>query len=66
MFLYGYLHILTIEFYRVFLERVREMIEEANHIRITSLAGTDVEFNNNPKHPVYSRNGYADTPGHIS
>jgi leucyl aminopeptidase (aminopeptidase T) len=48
---------------RVFLERVREMIEEANHIRITSLAGTDVEFNNNPKHPVYSRNGYADTPG---
>jgi len=48
---------------RIYLQKVCEMIEETKHIRMTSSAGTDVEFDNNPKHPVYSRNGYADTPG---
>ncbi len=48
---------------KIFLENVREVIEKSNRIRITSAAGTDVEFLNNPSHPVYSRNGYADTPG---
>jgi len=48
---------------RVYLDKVRDMIEGTKHVRMTSPAGTDVEFDNNPKHPVYSRNGYADTPG---
>lgn len=48
---------------KVFLEKVREMIEKTKHIRMTSVAGTDVEFDNNTRHPVYSRNGYADKPG---
>lgn len=48
---------------KVYLEKVREMIEGAKHIHMTSPAGTDVEFNNNPEYPVFSRNGYADTPG---
>ena len=48
---------------RVYLGKVREMIEKTKHVRMTSPAGTRVEFDNSPKHPVYSRDGYADTPG---
>ncbi len=48
---------------KYFLGKVREMIAKANKVRITSEAGTDIEFINNPSHPVFSRNGYADTPG---
>ncbi len=48
---------------KIYLEIVREMIEQTKHIRMTSVAGTNLEFDNSPKHPVFSRNGYADNPG---
>ena len=48
---------------KIFLEKVREMITKANKVRIASEAGTDIEFINNPAHPVFSRDGYADRPG---
>lgn len=48
---------------RDYLAQVRELIAKAHHVRMTSPAGTEVEFVNHPDHPVYSRNGYADTPG---
>lgn len=46
-----------------YLGEVKNLIKEANHVRFTSLAGTDIEFRNNPNHPVFSRDGYADKPG---
>jgi leucyl aminopeptidase (aminopeptidase T) len=48
---------------RDYLEKVKNMIQAAKHIRMTSPAGTDIEFDNHPNHPVFNRNGYADTPG---
>jgi len=48
---------------REYLAAVRELIKEAKHIRFTSPAGTDVAFDNHPAYPVFSRDGYARTPG---
>jgi len=45
------------------LDAVVEKIKKAKHVRITTAAGQDVEFDNHPDHPVNSRNGYADKPG---
>jgi len=46
-----------------FLEKVTELTRGATHIRITTPAGEDVEFDNHPDHPVNTETGYADTPG---
>ncbi len=46
-----------------FLEGVAERISEARHVRITTPAGEDVSFENDPSHPVFARTGYPDTPG---
>jgi len=46
-----------------FLKRVTQLTQEARHIRITTPAGTDVEFDNFPGRSVDMDAGYADTPG---
>ncbi|MEL7568680.1 MAG: aminopeptidase [Dehalobacterium sp.] len=48
---------------KALLDAVVEKIKKAKHVRITTPAGEDVEFDNHPDHPVNSRNGYADKPG---
>jgi leucyl aminopeptidase (aminopeptidase T) len=49
---------------KVFLERVTDMTKKARHMRLTTPAGTNVEFDNDPiSHPVTYSLGYADTPG---
>jgi len=42
---------------------VTEKTQSAKHIRITTPAGTEVEFNNEPGRVVTMNVGYADTPG---
>ena len=46
-----------------FLKLVTKKTLSAKHMRITTPAGTDVEFNNEPGRKVNMRVGYADTPG---
>ncbi len=46
-----------------FLERVGEKIRKARQVRITTPAGEDVAFENDPAHPVLPRTGYPDKPG---
>ncbi len=46
-----------------FLETVAGRIGEARHVRITTPAGEDVSFQNDPSHPVLARTGYPDKPG---
>ena len=47
-----------------YLGAVRKRIEEAKHIRFEYTSGTAVEFDNKvPEQPIYSRDGYARTPG---
>lgn len=46
-----------------FQERLAEMTRKAKHVRMTTPAGEDIEFDNDPNHPVGSELGYADTPG---
>lgn len=46
-----------------FEERVTEMTKGAKHVRMTTPAGEDVEFDNDPTRPVSCETGYADTPG---
>ena len=56
---------------KVFIEKITEMTRNAKHIRITTPAGEDVEFDNakvegdkpNPTHPIKASIGYADVPG---
>jgi leucyl aminopeptidase (aminopeptidase T) len=48
---------------RVFMERVAEMTRAAREVRITTPAGTDVRFRNDPAHPVSCDTGQADRPG---
>ncbi|MDL2253049.1 leucyl aminopeptidase [Ruminococcaceae bacterium OttesenSCG-928-I18] len=45
-----------------FQNTVQEMTKKAKHMRITSKAGTDIEFDNDPNRPVNSEIMY-DTPG---
>lgn len=49
--------------HRDLLRAVRDKIRAAKHVRITSQAGEDVEFDNHPDYPVNARDGYADVPG---
>jgi len=46
-----------------FLDAVTEMTEAADHVRMTTPAGQDVEFRNNPDWPILAFAGYADVPG---
>jgi len=46
-----------------FQDKVTELTARAKHIKITTPAGTNVEFDNHPERPVQSEPGYADTPG---
>jgi leucyl aminopeptidase (aminopeptidase T) len=48
---------------RDFQEKVTELTKKAKRVRITSPAGTDVCFENDPGRPVLCEAGYADTPG---
>jgi 2,5-dihydroxypyridine 5,6-dioxygenase len=52
--------------YRVlkqFMQTISEMTSNAKHVRITTPAGEDVEFDNDPERKLMPRLGYADTPG---
>lgn len=46
-----------------FLNKLTEMTINAKTVRLTTPAGEDVEFENNPDWPIHSETGYADTPG---
>ena len=46
-----------------FEETIAEMTKQAKHVRLTTPAGEDVEFDNDPQRPVSCETGYADTPG---
>jgi leucyl aminopeptidase (aminopeptidase T) len=46
-----------------FMKLVTERTFSAKHMRITTPAGTDVEFDNDPSHESHMALGYADTPG---
>ena len=56
---------------KVFMEKITEMTRNAKHVRITTPAGEDVEFDNakiegdkpDPTHPIDASIGYADIPG---
>lgn len=48
---------------RELLNAVRDKIRASKHVRLTTAAGEDVEFDNHPDHPVNARDGYADKPG---
>jgi len=53
-----------IDFYNLekFMTRLVKLTENSKHIRITTPAGTDVEFDNDPKHPVNLRGSRYDVP----
>lgn len=46
-----------------FEETITKMTEKAKHVRLTTPAGEDVEFDNDPERPISCETGYADTPG---
>jgi 2,5-dihydroxypyridine 5,6-dioxygenase len=46
-----------------FEETIAEMTSKAQHVRLTTHAGEDVEFDNDPERPISCETGYADTPG---
>ncbi len=46
-----------------FEELVTEKTLKAKHVRLTTPAGEDVEFDNDPTRPISCETGYADTPG---
>lgn len=46
-----------------FQETITEMTKKAKHVRLTTPAGEDVEFDNDPQRPISCETGYADTPG---
>lgn len=48
---------------REFQERLVEITRNAKKVRMTTPSGEDVEFENDPSHPVNCELGYADTPG---
>ena len=45
-----------------FQETITQMTKAAKRVRMTTPAGGDVEFNNDPNHPISCETGYADTP----
>jgi len=48
---------------RQFQQKVVQLLKSTRHVRITSPAGGDIEFDNVPVRNVLCRDGYADTPG---
>jgi len=48
---------------KVFQETIRDMTKKARHMKLTTPAGTNVEFDNDPTRPMICEVGYADTPG---
>ncbi len=46
-----------------FLREITDRTKKAKHIRLTTLTGQDVEFDNNPQWPILCETGYADIPG---
>lgn len=44
-------------------EKLAEMTKAAKHVKMTTPAGTDIEFDNERKRPITIETGYADTPG---
>ena len=46
-----------------FLHKVTEMTEKAKHMRITTPSGTDLEFDNEPRHKTTCDDGDASQPG---
>lgn len=48
---------------RDLLQAVVKKLRAGKKIRITTMAGQDVEFENDPNHPINARDGYADKPG---
>lgn len=48
---------------KAFQDRVTELLKDTRHVRMTTPAGGEVEFDNAPGRNVLCRDGYADTPG---
>lgn len=48
---------------KVFQETITYMTKKARHMKLTTPAGTNVEFDNDPTRPMICEVGYADTPG---
>jgi len=46
-----------------FMQKVTQLTREADHMKIKTPAGTDLEFDNNPKYPVDCDAGDASEPG---
>jgi len=46
-----------------FMKKVSDITHKAKKMRITTPAGTDIGFENDPKRPVLCETGVADTPG---
>jgi len=46
-----------------FQNKLIELTKAAKHVRMTTPAGGDVEFDNDPNRPIICEVGYADTPG---
>lgn len=46
-----------------FQETISEITGKAKHMRMTTPAGEDIEFDNDPQRPMSCETGYADTPG---
>jgi 2,5-dihydroxypyridine 5,6-dioxygenase len=44
-------------------ERLQALTKAAKHVKMTTPAGTDIEFTDDPKRPMIIEVGYADTPG---
>ena len=45
------------------MDHLLKLTKNAKHIRVTTPAGTDVEFDNNPEYPVTLEYGRYDVPG---
>jgi len=48
---------------KVFQERITDMTKKTKHMKLTTPAGTNVEFDNDAARPMICEVGYADTPG---
>lgn len=48
---------------KLFQRKITEMTKKTRHMKLTTPAGTNVEFDNDPTRPVNCDDGYADTPG---
>ncbi len=48
---------------KVYQEKITDMTKKAKHMKLTTPAGTNVEFENDPARPMICEVGYADTPG---